>query len=262
MSNDFEPRILAFLCNWCSYAGADLAGVSRVQYPPNMRSIRVMCTGRIDPEFIIEGFKKGLDGILISGCHPGDCHYLTGNYEAKRRVEAMKKLLALTGLRPERLRLEWVSASEGRLFGEVTTEFIEQIRALGPSPLTDPSKREKLLLDLDAALEVVTGFKFRGFVGKEGELTAKGNAYGELLPEGDFEELMDEAIEDEFLCGSILVLTRDKDASVMEMAEKIGTEPGRVLRYVSKLRKRNLIGLSRIEGTTPRYINISVPEGR
>jgi len=128
----FEPRIVGFTCNWCTYAGADLAGTSRIQYPPNIRIIRVMCTGRINPEFILKAFKRGADGILIGGCHIGDCHYLEGNYKARNRYMLLKKLIEQFGIEPERLRFEFISASEGNKFANVVKEMTEEIRKLGP----------------------------------------------------------------------------------------------------------------------------------
>jgi F420-non-reducing hydrogenase iron-sulfur subunit len=135
MTEEFEPKIVGFLCNWCSYAGADLAGVSRIQYPPNLRIIRVMCSGRVDPAFVLEAFRSGADGVLISGCHPGDCHYIAGNYKAQRRGILLKKLLEQFGLEPQRLRIEFVSASEGAKFAAVVKEMVEDLKKLGPSPL-------------------------------------------------------------------------------------------------------------------------------
>jgi coenzyme F420-reducing hydrogenase delta subunit len=135
-SSVFEPKILAFCCNWCSYAGADLAGVSRVQYPTNVRIIRIMCTGRLEPSHILTAFENGgADGVVVSGCHPGDCHYISGNLRAEEMIKQLKKLLDIIGFKSERLRLQWVSASEGQLFGEYITEFVELIKKLGPSPL-------------------------------------------------------------------------------------------------------------------------------
>ncbi|MCZ2856849.1 MAG: hydrogenase iron-sulfur subunit [Candidatus Bathyarchaeota archaeon] len=133
--SEFEPKIVGFLCNWCSYAGADLAGVSRIQYPSTLRIVRVMCSGRVDPVFILEAFKGGADGVLVAGCHPGDCHYLSGNYKLQRRVSMLKKVLEQLGLESERLRLEWVSASEGDRFATVIKDMTEKIKNLGPSPL-------------------------------------------------------------------------------------------------------------------------------
>ncbi|MBN1866484.1 hydrogenase iron-sulfur subunit [Candidatus Sumerlaeota bacterium] len=129
----FEPKIVGFLCNWCSYAGADLAGTSRIQYPANVRVIRVMCSARIDPTFVLKALRDGADGVLICGCHPGDCHYTEGNYKALRRYELLKQTLCAFGIEEARVRLEWVSASEGQVFAEVVTDMTEKIRALGPS---------------------------------------------------------------------------------------------------------------------------------
>jgi F420-non-reducing hydrogenase iron-sulfur subunit len=128
----FEPKIVGFLCNWCTYTGADLAGTARVKYSPNVRSIRVMCSGRVDPVFVIKALYEGADGVLIGGCHPGDCHYLEGNYKALRRYLLLRRILPEYGIEPERVRLEWVSASEGDRFGHVVDEFTEEIRKLGP----------------------------------------------------------------------------------------------------------------------------------
>jgi len=134
--NGFEPKIIGFLCNWCAYAGADLAGVSRIQYPPNIRVIRVMCSGRIDPVFILKAFKDGADGVLVAGCHlPSDCHYISGNFKAMRRIILLKKVLKEFGIEPERVRLEWVSASEGNKFATVVSDMVKEIKKLGPNPL-------------------------------------------------------------------------------------------------------------------------------
>ncbi len=129
----FEPVIVGFCCNWCSYAGADLAGVSRFQYPPNLRIIRVMCSGMVHPNLVIDALTKGADGVLICGCHIGDCHYLDGNVKAENRKEAIELMLEDFGIEPERFRLEWISASEGPRFAEVIREMTESVRALGPS---------------------------------------------------------------------------------------------------------------------------------
>ena len=131
---DFQPLIIAFACNWCSYAGADLAGISRIQYPPSVRIVRVMCSGMIHPNLVIEALTKGADGVIACGCHPGDCHYLEGNLRAEKRAEALKLMLQDFGIEEERFRLEWVSAAEGPRFAQVMTEFTEEILRLGPSP--------------------------------------------------------------------------------------------------------------------------------
>lgn len=129
----WEPKILAFLCNWCSYAGADLAGTSRIQYPPNVRVIRVPCSGRMNPMFIVEALRQGADGVLVSGCHPGDCHYLAGNYFARRRFALLQRYLEYLGIEKGRVQFSWVSASEGGRFAEVVTRVTEDVKKLGPS---------------------------------------------------------------------------------------------------------------------------------
>lgn len=133
MSDAWQPKILAFLCNWCSYAGADLAGTSRLQYPPNVRFIRVPCTGRVNPIFIVEALRQGADGILVSGCHPGDCHYLAGNYFARRRFALLQRYLEYLGIEPGRVQFSWVSASEGGRFADIVTRVTNDVLRLGPA---------------------------------------------------------------------------------------------------------------------------------
>ena len=131
--NGWEPRIVAFLCNWCSYAGADLAGVSRIQYPPNVRVIRVPCSGRINPLFVVKALQTGADGVLVSGCHPGDCHYISGNLYARRKFALVKSLLEYVGIEPERVQFSWVSAAEGVRFAEILEKVIDEVREVGPA---------------------------------------------------------------------------------------------------------------------------------
>ena len=139
----FEPRIVGFLCNWCSYTGADLAGTSRIKYAPNLRVIRVMCSARVDPSFVLKSLAAGADGVLVCGCHPGDCHYSEGNYKALRRMRLLARCIEGFGIEKERVRLEWVSASEGKRFADIVNEMTERIRELGPSRI-----RPELLADL------------------------------------------------------------------------------------------------------------------
>jgi len=132
MAVSYEPKIVGFLCNWCSYAGADLAGTSRTVYPANLRIVRVPCSGRVDPLFIIKAFQLGADGVLIAGCHPGDCHYTEGNYHTRRRFALLRPFLDYLGIEKERFRLEWVSASEGKKFSQLAADFTETLRKMGP----------------------------------------------------------------------------------------------------------------------------------
>lgn len=132
MEEEFEPKIVAFLCNWCSYMGANMAGVSRLKYPPNIKPIRVMCSGRINPLFILHAFHSGADGVLVSGCHPGDCHYIKGNLFMRRRLAVLRRLLEYVGIEPERLQVSWVSAAEPQKFTSIVTKIVNDVRQLGP----------------------------------------------------------------------------------------------------------------------------------
>ena len=138
---DWEPKIIAFLCNWCSYAGADLAGISRIQYPPNVRIVRLPCSGRVNPLYIIKSLQHGADGVLVSGCHPGDCHYISGNYYARRRFALLKNLLEFVGVEPGRVNFSWVSAAEGEKFSQVVKDVVETVKALGPAERLVKGKR-------------------------------------------------------------------------------------------------------------------------
>jgi len=135
--NEFRPTILAFCCNWCSYAGADLAGVSRLQMPPNVHIVRVMCSASVKPEYAIKALTQGIDGVLVLGCHIGDCHYMTGNHRTAKRFPVVQKMLNDVGIDQRRLRLDWVSAAEGEKFQKVVTDFVEDVRRLGPNPLRE-----------------------------------------------------------------------------------------------------------------------------
>jgi len=132
MTEEFEPRIIAFLCKWCSSAGSDLAGVSRMEYPPNVTPIQVMCSGSVSPLYIFSAFSRGADGVLVSGCHPGDCHYIKGNFYARRKLALVKKLLEHVGLEPERFQMSWVSAAEGQKYTQIIKDFVNELKPLGP----------------------------------------------------------------------------------------------------------------------------------
>ena len=248
--SEFEPKIIVFLCNWCSYAGADLAGVSRYQYPTNIRTVRVMCSTRVSPHIVLELLKDGADGVMITGCHPGDCHYIDGNYYTQKRVELAQRLLKLTGLEPERMRLDWVSASEGEKFAHVVQEFVAKLKELGPTPV---KKDKKLVTRLKAAIDASKYFRLKVLTGKEIKLTTKGNVYAETLKVESLEEIMAKATEDEYRNSLILQLTNQKSYSVKELAKEIGEPTEKTLEHVVGLRAKNMLALDHIEGTTPKY---------
>ena len=252
---DFKPKILGFLCNWCSYAGADLAGVSRIQYSPNIRIIRVMCSGRVDPIFIAEAFSNNIDGVLVLGCHPGDCHYMSGNYEAEMKINMLNKLLNLVGF-SERLRLDWVSASEGNRFAQIVNEFNDHIYKLGPSPIKDEEYKNELSDDFIAIKSVLTDSRLRILVGREREIITEGNVYNELITKEEFEKILDEAIYNEFIRHKILQKIKDQGKSVPEISKEIQIEPNEVLKHIVTLRQRGLVDLDEIYEEIPTFISI------
>jgi coenzyme F420-reducing hydrogenase delta subunit len=152
---EFEPKILAFACHWCTYSGADLAGLNRMNYPANVRVLRVPCSGRVNPQYILTALNQGVDGVLVCGCHPGDCHYVSGNYYAKRRLMAFRRMLQYTGLEPERFQVRWISGSEAGKFRDTVTSVVEQIRAIGPY-IPDPSLAALIDKDADAISPILS----------------------------------------------------------------------------------------------------------
>jgi coenzyme F420-reducing hydrogenase delta subunit len=217
-----------------------------------------MCSGRIDPTIPLEVFKMGADGILVLGCHPGDCHYIEGNLYEERKINMLKKLMALTGLEPDRLKLEWVSASEGQRFAQVVTEFTEQIRKMGPSPLSGQRPNRKILENLQAARDAAADFRLRVLVGRERELTEKSNVYEEKVSQEEFDSLIDDVVKAEFVRHKIYLLTKAKQQSVKALAEQVEMKPSDVLCHIVDMRRRNMIALDHVEGTTPIYKALEV----
>jgi F420-non-reducing hydrogenase iron-sulfur subunit len=245
----FEPKILSFLCNWCAYAGADLAGISRFQYPPNTRVIRVMCSGRVDPIFIPKAFVAGYDGVMILGCHPGDCHYLTGNYQAEKKINLTRKLLDMAGIDSGRLLLDWVSAGEGERFSQVVRQFVEKIRGFGPFPLDEEMKGK-----LQAVRASLEGEKIRWMVGKGPELMEKENVYGENVPKARLEELIEATIRDELVKNRIIMLIEAKPLAATEISQTLNLKLKDTLSYLVSLVGEGKIGFHPSEEKVPKYI--------
>jgi coenzyme F420-reducing hydrogenase delta subunit len=252
---EWHPKVVAFCCNWCSYAGADLAGVSRVQIPPNFRIVRIMCSGRMDPELSVRLLREGMDGVLVLGCHPGDCHYIEGNYFAEIKMEWTRELLGQTDFGAERLMLDWVSASEDQRFAQIVGGFQERIRELGPNPINEKGSGN-LRDQLDAALLTLADFRLRALMGKVRTIRDDGNVYGEVKKRSELDELVRSAVDSEYLRNYIRVLTAHEDLTVPMLAEKLERDPEAVMTQVVRLRQNNLLGLARIEGLDPYYTEI------
>ncbi len=255
----FEPAIVGFLCNWCSYAGADLAGTSRLSYPTNLRVIRVMCSGRVDPGLMLEPFLRGADGVMVLGCHPADCHYLTGNYQAEQRVFCVRAVLEHLGIESGRLYLDWVSASEGARFAELVMEFAHQVKRLGP--IGGRESREGLPLPefmrrVQVAKRVTEGEKFRWLVGRRKALLEEENVYKEQLPGRRFHDLMSFVVVEECLRAAIELLTEEGPMSVKDMAETLGVSARKVLEHTAYLKKFGFLELHDVIGCSPRYVSL------
>jgi len=237
----FEPRILGFLCNWCCYAGADLAGVSRFQYPPNIRVIRVMCSGRVDPAHIFRAFVTGLDAVFIGGCHLNDCHYVThGNYDALAMVYICKKLLAHIGLDPERLRIEWVSAGEGIRFASIMNEFVPAIEKLGPLGKGEGLDEQELNFKLDAVSKLIPYIKLVQSESLRVSVRSE-DAYNEFFTSKDFDRLFKESIADKLAEIQITSLQKEVSLSTEKITKISGLSPPEVQRHLELLaRDRNV----------------------
>lgn len=239
--HDFKPKILGFLCNWCSYAGADLCGVSRYQYPPNMKVIRVMCSGRMDLEFVLRAFANGKDGVFIGGCWLGECHYVTeGNYDALSMMHLGKKLLEYIGVNPDRLRLEWVSASEGIRYAEIVTEFTARLRELGPLGAGEGIDQKTLKLKLEAIRKLLPYIKL---VEREKLSVRFGDKskYEEFFAGAELNTLFKKLIVDKLAISQIMVLLQDRALSTREIAEHLGMSSSDVSRHLNSSARQKLV---------------------
>ncbi|MBU2548903.1 MAG: hydrogenase iron-sulfur subunit [Proteobacteria bacterium] len=247
MSDVFEPKLIGFLCNWCAYAGADLAGVSRLQYPPNHRTVRVMCSGRVDPTFVIDGFRNGYDGVMVLGCHLGDCHYLEGNYHALNRMNLTGMLLDLAGIGRGRLIVDWVSSAEGPRFAEVVKGAVQQVRDLGPF---DPQANA---LQIEACMRTLDAPGIRWLLGMQRQITERANVYNQKIPPAEFERILQQAAEDEYRIRLVQISLENGPMSVPELSESIGAAKPEISNILTEMERRGIIGLAGYEGRVPKF---------
>ena len=254
----FRPRIIGFVCNWSLPLGVDFASTGTIHGYPKIRIIRVMCIGRIDPVIVLETFAKGADGVLVIGCHSPDCHFIEGNLQAERKIRMLKQLISRTGLEPERLQLDWAYASEIERFATIIDVFRNQVTALGPSPLAGKKPDQGIMAEIMAAKAVAGDSRLRTLVGREKELIEEGNVYNEKVEQEEFDEVMNESIDEEYVRSRIHLLVKDKPMSVEGLAKHLGLDPKKVLRHIVVLRQRGLVALDRIEEEDPLYIALEV----
>ena len=241
IATEFKPTIVGFLCNWCCYGGADLCGVSRFQYPPYLRVIRLMCSGRVDLAFIFQAFAKGADGVFIGGCHLNDCHYNPeGNYDALGNTLMAKRILEHVGVNPERLRLEWVSAGEGIRFAEVMNEFSMKVKSLGPFASSEGIDRTELKSRLEAAVQLVPYIKL---VERERLRVPvrTDEGYRKFFGSDEFNELFNELILDKLVLGRIMRFLRRKAVSAGDICEGLGLNPSEVARHLDELVQQGMV---------------------
>lgn len=246
-----KPKIVCFVCDWV-FSDRELS-VGGIQKVARVNVVNVKCVGRVDPVIVLEAFIKGVDGILLVGCAPPDCHFIEGNIYAQSTVYTLKKFFALANLEPERLQLRWVSPVEEIRFARILGEFTEQLERLGPSPLSREKYDSKVFENVLTAKNAAAGFRLRAWIGKEAELTRTGNVYGKRFSKEEFETLLDEIIKAEFIRHKILLLTKKKPSSVKELAEILNMKPAIVLRHILNMRRRGIIALDSVDGTTPLY---------
>ena len=245
------PKIVCFTCNWAFCE-------EKIRVPYNVNVVRVMCVGRIDPALVLETFEKGADGVMLAGCKPPDCHFIDGNLHAERAVKMLKKLLALTGLGAERVKLVWASPLEEKDLGDYAKEFSEEVWKLGSSPLKNDMLAPTVMANVEAAKNAASEFRLRVLLGREEELTEFLNAYGEKISKEEFDVLLDEIVKAEFIRYKIHCLTKAKPLSVKELAEALGIKPSTVLRHITNMRRKGMITLDKVEGNTPLYKALEV----
>jgi len=248
---DKEPRIVCLMCNFAFCKGEN-------PVPSNISLARVNCIGEIDPTVVLEMFEREVDAVMLAGCRPPDCHFVEGNLQAERAVKMLKKLLALTGLEPERLSLLWYSPLEATSFTRSAKEFSKQIEKLGASPLRNAKRESMPMVNLLAAKNAAGEFRLRVLLGREKELTEGVNVYGDKLTPEEFDTLMADVVEDEFIRYKIHLLTKTKPLSVKALAEATEMKPAAVLKQIVNMRRKNMITLDSIEGTTPLYKALEV----
>jgi F420-non-reducing hydrogenase iron-sulfur subunit len=253
----FSPKIIGFVCNWSLPPEMETAS-PKLRGRPKMHVVRVLCAGRIDPVIVLDTFAKGADGVLIIGCPKPDCHYVEGNLQAENRVKILEKLLALTGLEPRRLGLNWAYSTDIEPFAGIVDDFRNQVMQLGTSPLAGKQPDKEILLNVLAAKNAVSDFRLRVLAGREKELTEARNVYGETIPQGELDELLDDIVKEEFIHHKIHLLTKQRPLSVKELAAATDQKSARVLCHIVDMRRKGMIALDHVEETTPLYKALEV----
>lgn len=254
----FRPKIIGFVCNWSLPPNVEISTPRSVEGYPKINVVRIMCAGRIDPVIILETFINGADGVLVVGCPSPDCHYVEGNLQAESKIRMLKKLLSLTALQPSRLRLEWTYATDIETFARIVDDFRYQVTRLGESPLSGKTLDDKILVEVLAAKNAATNFRLRLMTGREEDLAEAFNVYGEIVPKGKLDEVLEKVVEEEFIRHKIHILARKKPISVRELGIAMNLKTASVLNHIVEMRRKGMIALDHVEETTPLYKALEV----
>jgi F420-non-reducing hydrogenase iron-sulfur subunit len=230
--------------------------VSRFQYPPNTRTIRVLCTGQVDPTYPLKALRHGADGVLVIGCRLGECHYLTGNYHAKWKVDLTRRMIKKIGMNPDRIEMRFISSAEGNKYIEAVKEFTEKVKNIGPNPLNTDTKSETMKQSLDSLISAASGYRTRAIIAKRSRLVEEGNVYKEKIPLQEMESLVEELIDTESVREAILECLKEKTLSCTELADIIEFSPDEILSHITYLRKKNLIDVDTVKERVPYYKRI------
>jgi len=227
--------------------------VSRFQYPTNTRTIRVLCTGQVDPTYLLKAFKHGADGVMVIGCRLGECHYITGNLHARWKVDLTKRMIEKIGMSTERLEMRFISSAEGTKYIEAVKEFTDKVKSLGPTPIKSKEKGEKIKRAIDSLISTASGYRIRAVVAKIQKMMEEGNVYNEKIPQEEIEKIIEDTVNTEFVRQSILLCLRENTSSCVKLSEKINVSPDIILSHLSHLRRNNLIDVDRVEERVPLY---------
>lgn len=249
----FTPQIISFVCNWSLPENMDVSSPEGLEGHPKMHIIKVACVGRIDTAILLDTFTKGADGVLMISCPSPDCHFIDGNIQAEHKIKTAKKFLALAGLSPKRLQLESSPPGETLSIAKAVDDFRDEIAMLGPSPIDRKNPDDKILTNLLAAKDAASNYRLRALIGREIGVTQEMNVYGDKISYEQFEELLDEVVQEEFIRCKTFLLAKRQPLSVKKLAVVLGVKPANALRHIVEMRRKGMITLDRIDGTTPIY---------
>jgi F420-non-reducing hydrogenase iron-sulfur subunit len=256
----FRPKIIGFVCRWSLPREFEAESSLGILGRPKVHMVQTMCVGRVDPVTVLETFVRGADGVVVVGCPSPDCHYIEGNFQAERKIKMSKMLLSLTGVESERLGLDWAYASEVDRFAKIVDDFRNGIMKLGPTPLAGKNMDKNFLLNVSAARNAAADFRLRLLAGREDELTRHMDVYGDRISQQEFDLLLEEIVQAEYVRHKIHLLASQRPLSIKELAVETGLQPTSVLRHIVEMRRKRTIALDHIETTTPIYKALEVQQ--